>query len=98
MFERVEYESTMNDFPSSSESTVIRWVNRLPTEVTVLADVSAFLRARAFHRHLPLMHTTHVCCHWGDTDSSTPSSWTWINPKWGELGGHLKFPKGRAVF
>ena len=58
-------------------------MNRLPTEI--LAEIFAFLHPRIHHRYLPLIHATHVCRHWRDIISSTPTSWTWINPKWSEL-------------
>ena len=32
-----------------------------------------------------MIHATHVCRHWRNVISSTPTNWTWINPKWAEL-------------
>jgi len=70
----IELRSTVN---------TIRPVNRLPPEV--LAEIFAFLHPRILHHYIPLVHATHVCRHWRNVILSTPSSWTWINPKWGEL-------------
>ena len=58
-------------------------MNRLPTEV--LTEIFTYLHPRVLQRYLPLIHATHVCRHWRNVISSTPTNWTWINPKWAEL-------------
>jgi hypothetical protein len=58
-------------------------VNRLPTEI--LNEIFAYLHPRIHQRYLPLIRATHVCRHWKNVISSTPTNWTWINPNWAEL-------------
>ena len=64
-------------------ANAIRPVNRLPTEI--LIEIFALLHPRLLRRYLPLIHATHVCRHWRNVISSTPSNWTWINPQWVQL-------------
>ena len=66
-----------------STVNAIRPVNRLPTEV--LNEIFAYLHPRILQRYLPLIRATHVCRHWRNVVSSTPTNWTWINPQWAEL-------------
>ncbi|KAF9649563.1 hypothetical protein BDM02DRAFT_3186196 [Thelephora ganbajun] len=80
-----KYESTFVRLDAELRLTIntIRPVNRLPPEV--LTEIFAFLHPRILHRYRPLIHAMHVCRHWKNLISSTPSNWTWINPKWAEL-------------
>ena len=66
-----------------STVNAIQPVNRLPTEV--MAEIFAYLHPRLLRSYLFLIRAMHVCRLWRNVISSTPSSWTWINPKWAAL-------------
>jgi len=56
-----------------------RIADGLPTEA--LTEIFIHLHPRIFHRYLPLIRATHVCRHWRNVISSTPSGWAWVNHK-----------------